>query len=156
MNSFQQAFESLLSVAPGPVFPRARELYLRKYPLEARLAVDGSPVESAAASEAESEVASEVGLDRFRTFLLEEEIQEAAGGIVRVRARAFAVVHWQAPQTHLDDYAHYLQARWALQPNGLSLEGESWFREGGAFARFAAAAVYERAPSGELLLGGGS
>jgi hypothetical protein len=109
-------------------------------------------VESAAASEAESEV----GLDRFRTFLLEEEIQEAAGGIVRVRARAFAVVHWQAPQTHLDDYAHYLQARWALQPNGLSLEGESWFREGGAFARFVAAAVYERAPSGELLLGGGS
>jgi hypothetical protein len=152
MNSFQQAFESLLSVAPGPVFPRARELYLRKYPLEARLAVDGSPVKSAAASEAESEV----GLDRFRTFLLEEEIQEAAGGIVRVRARAFAVVHWQAPQTHLDDYAHYLQARWALQPNGLSLEGESWFREGGAFARFVAAAVYERAPSGELLLGGGS
>jgi hypothetical protein len=148
MNSFQQAFESLLSVAPGPVFPRARELYLRKYPLEARLAVDGSPVESAAASEA--------GLDRFRTFLLEEEIQEAAGGIVRVRARAFAVVHWQAPQTHLDDYASYLQARWALQPDGLSLEGESWFREGGAFARFAAAAVYERAPSGELLLGGGS
>ena len=86
MNSFQQAFESLLSVAPGPVFPRARELYLRKYPLEARLAVDGSPVKSAAASEAESEV----GLDRFRTFLLEEEIQEAAGGIVRVRARARA------------------------------------------------------------------
>ena len=152
MESFQQAFEALLALAPGPVFPRARELYLRKYPLEARLAVDGSPVKSAAASEAESEV----GLDRFRTFLLEEEIQEAAGGIVRVRARAFAVVHWQAPQTHLDDYASYLQARWALQPDGLSLEGESWFREGGAFARFVAAAVYERAPSGELLLGGGS
>jgi len=152
MNSFQQAFESLLSVAPGPVFPRARELYLRKYPLEARLAVDGSPVESAAASEAESEV----GLDRFRTFLLEEEIQEAAGGIVRVRALAFAVVHWQAPQTHLDAYSSYLQERWGLQPDGLTLEADSWFREGGAYARFAAAAVYERAPSGELLLGGGS
>ena len=152
MNSFQQAFESLLSVAPGPVFPRARELYLRKYPLEARLAVDGSPVESAAASEAESEV----GLDRFRTFLLEEEIQEAAGGIVRVRARAFAVVHWQAPQTQLDDYSSYLQERWGLQPDGLTLEADSWFREGGAYARFAAAAVYERAPSGELLLGGGA
>jgi hypothetical protein len=144
MNAFQQAFESLLSVAPGPVFPRARELYLRKYPLEARLAEVGSAAESAS------------GLERFRTFLLEEEIQEAPGGIVRVRAVAFAVVHWQAPQTHPDDYSSYLQERWALQPDGLTLEVENWFREGGAYARFAAPAVYERAPSGELLLGGGS
>ena len=144
MNSFQQAFESLLSVAPGPVFPRARELYLRKYPLEGRLADGGSAAESAA------------GLERFRTFLLEEEIQEATGGIVRVRALAFAVVHWQAPQTQLDDYSSYLQERWGLQPDGLTLEADSWFREGGAYARFAAAAVYERAPSGELLLGGGA
>ena len=51
MTTFQQAFEQLLSRAPGPVFPRARELYLRKYPLEA------------------------AGADRFRTFLLREEIQ---------------------------------------------------------------------------------
>ncbi|MBD2423053.1 hypothetical protein [Cyanobium sp. FACHB-13342] len=144
MNPFQQAFESLLSVAPGPVFPRARELYLRKYPLEGRLAEAGSAAESA------------VGSARFRTFLLEEEIQEAPGGIVRVRAVAFAVVHWQAPQTNLEDYSSYLQARWDLHPDGLTLEEESWFREGGAYARFGAAAVYERAPSGELLLGGGA
>lgn len=130
MDSFQQAFESLLSLAPGPVFPRARELYLRKYPLEA---ADAS--------------------DRFRTFLLEEEIQESSRGIVRVRALAFAVVHWQAPQTNPDDYTTYLQQRWQLQPDGLALEEESWFREGGAYARFRAPAVYERSPSGELLLG---
>ena len=131
MNSFLQAFESLLSVAPGPIFPRARELYLRKYPLEAKQSSD-----------------------RFRTFLLEEEIQEGQGGIVRVRALAFAVVHWQAPQTTPDDYCNYLKQRWQLQPDGLTLENGSWFREGGAYARFGAAAVYERTPSGELLLGG--
>jgi hypothetical protein len=142
MNSFQQAFESLLALAPGPVFPRARELYLRKYPLEGRLAEGGSPAESAA------------GPERFRTFLLEEEIQESPDGLVRVRAVAFALVHWQAPQTNPDDYRSYLRDRWQLQPDVLSLEDESWFREGGAYARFAAAAVYERSPSGELLLGG--
>ena len=69
MSNFLQAFERLLSHAPGPVFPRARELYLRKYPLETE------PSEP------------------FRTFLLEEEIQEASGGAVRSRALAFAVVH---------------------------------------------------------------
>lgn len=131
MDSFQQAFESLLSLAPGPVFPRARELYLRKYPLEADTATE-----------------------RFRTFLLEEEIQEASGGIVRVRALAFAVVHWQAPQTNPADYTTYLERRWQLQPDGLTLQQESWFRDGGAYARFRAPAVYERSPSGELLLGG--
>ena len=141
MDSFQQAFESLLCLAPGPVFPRARELYVRKYPLEGRLIEDGAPASPGGV------------LDRFRTFLLEEEIQESSGGIVRVRALAFAVVHWQAPQTNPDDYTAYLQQRWQLQPDGLSLDPESWFREGGAYARFRAPAVYERSPSGELLLG---
>ena len=144
MDSFQQAFESLLSLAPGPVFPRARELYLRKYPLE------GKPMEAVSAV-SPSEVP-----DRFRTFLLEEEIQESTGGIVRVRALAFAVVHWQAPQTTPDDYSSYLEQRWQLHPDGLILAADSWFREGGAFARFRAPAVYERSPSGELLLGDAS
>lgn len=143
MDSFQQAFESLLSLAPGPVFPRARELYLRKYPLEGKL------------MEAVAAASPSVAPDRFRTFLLEEEIQESAGGLVRVRARAFAVVHWQAPQTNLDAYTSYLEKRWQLQPDGLSLEVGSWFREGGAYASFRAPAVYERSTSGGLLLGDG-
>ncbi|MFM7267499.1 MAG: hypothetical protein ACKOZT_02780, partial [Cyanobium sp.] len=33
-SPFQQAFERLLIRAPGPVFPRARALYLQKYSLE--------------------------------------------------------------------------------------------------------------------------
>ena len=141
MDSFQQAFESLLCLAPGPVFPRARELYLRKYPLEGRLIEDGVPDSPGGVR------------DRFRTFLLDEEIQESSGGIVRVRALAFAVVHWRSPQVNAHDYTAYLEQRWQLQPDGLCLEPGSWFREGGAYACFRAPAVYERSPSGELLLG---
>lgn len=128
MPSFVEAFESLLSLAPGPVFPRARQLYLRKYPLEAAECTQ-----------------------RFRTFLFAEAIEEQQG-LVRVNALAFAVVHWQAPQTTEADYASYLQERWQLQPRQLELDDASWFRDGGAFARFQAEAVYERGRSGALLL----
>lgn len=122
---FQQAFERLLSRAPGPVFPRARQLYLCKYCLEEAL------------------LAGSAG--SLRTFLLEEEIQEAAGGAVRSRAVAFALVHWQGPQLELPRYAAYLAERWQLHPADLTAVAEaSWFREGGAWARFSAPAVYER------------
>lgn len=129
MNSFEQAFESLLSMAPGPLFPRARLLYLRKYSLE-----------------------DQDGRERFRTFLYQEEIEELPGGLVRVRALYFAVVHWQRAQTTPADYSSYLRGRWQLQPVNLELVDESWFREGGGFARFQANAVYERRPSGAQLL----
>ncbi|MEB3262951.1 MAG: hypothetical protein VKJ66_01105 [Synechococcus sp.] len=132
MASFPQAFERLLRVAPGPVFPRARELYLRKYCLEGPEAA--SP---------------------FRTFLLEEDIQEGPGGVVRVRALSFALVHWQAPQTTAEAYTSYLQQKWELQPQDLELAPEEWFRQGGAYARFRAALVFERGSSGELLLAEG-
>jgi hypothetical protein len=119
---FLQAFERLLSRAPGPVFPRARQLYLRKYCLEADAA------------------------SAFRTFLLEEEIQESAGGAVRSRALAFAVVHWQGPQVERQVYASYLARHWQLHPNDLTvITTGTWFRDGGAWARFSEPAVYERA-----------
>ena len=51
------------------------------------------------------------------------------------------VIHGNSLEHVTDTYKRYL---------------ENWFREGGAYARFAAAAVYERAPSGELLWGGGA
>ncbi len=128
-TSFQQAFEALLARAPGPVFPKARLLYLRKYPLEGPIANPES-----------------LDAPRFRTFLLQEEIQEGPGGVIRVRARRFAAVHWQAPQTNPADYLHYLQARWQLQPSDLTPVEEPWFREGGAWAFFSAPAVYESNP----------
>jgi hypothetical protein len=118
---FQRAYERLLSRAPGPVFPRARELYLRKYCLEEE---PDAP---------------------FRTFLLKEEIQETAAGAVRSRGVAFAVVHWHGPQLEQARYAAYLERRWQLQPTDLMpIDNGSWFRESGAWARFSAAAVYER------------
>jgi hypothetical protein len=129
MASLQQAFVSLLSVAPSPLFPKARALYLRKYPLETTA----------------SECETPLGL--FRTFLVSEEIQESAAGILRIRAQQFAVVHWQAPQANEEDYLAYLHGRWDTSPDGLHLVEEPWFRDGGAFALFHAPAVYERALS---------
>ena len=122
---FQQAFERLLSRAPGPIFPRARELYLRKYCLE-----DGGQPQA---------------VGSLCTFVLEEEILEAAGGAVRSRALAFALVHWQGPQLELSRYAAYLAERWQLhQTQLIPVADTAWFREGGAWVRFSAPAVYER------------
>ena len=134
METFEKAFSALLSLAPGPVFPRARQLYLNKYPLE------GNPSSlDAAALPA-----------RFRTFLLEEEIHDGSDGIYRVEAKKFAVVHWQAPQTDSSDYLSYLERRWQLVPDDLAPVDELWFREGGAYATFTASAVYQRQGGGEL------
>lgn len=128
--SFQSSFTRLLDRAPGPVFPRARQLFFLKYPLE------------------------QEPKGPFRTFLLEEEVQEAAGGALRVRALAFALVHWQAPQTELQAYADYLRAYWGLDGDDLALvQGEEWFRQGGAYARFRSPAVYERATPTTLVSG---
>ncbi len=129
MASFQQAFVPLLSVAPSPLFPKARALYLSKYPLETT------------ASE------SEIPLGRFRTFLVSEEVQESAAGVLRVRAQQFALVHWQAPQTNAEDYLAYLNERWDGAPDGVTLAEQAWFRDGGAYALFHAPAVYEKALS---------
>lgn len=131
--SFQQAFEQLLRLAPGPVFPRARRLYLNKYPLE------GRPEAAAPA--------------RFLTFLLEEEIQEGDAGLLRIQAKRFALVHWQAPQTSPADYTTYLQNRWQLPALDLTLVDEPWFREGGACAHFRATAIFERTTAPMALLG---
>lgn len=119
---FQEAFASLLQRAPSPLFPKARQLYLRKYCLEG----------------------SEAG--SLRTYLLEEEIAEREGGrLLTVRARRFALVHWQGPQLSEQDYRLYLQRRWDLQPEQLQPVVETlWFREGGAWAWFRAEAVYAR------------
>lgn len=126
--SFQQSFERLLARAPGPVFPRARVLYLQKYPLEAEPQGD------------------------FRTFLLEEEIQESPAGALRIRALALAVVAWGQPCFDAAAAAAYLERRWGLRPHDLQeVEGASWFRNVGAYGRFATPAVYERVAPTSLL-----
>ncbi|MCT0207670.1 hypothetical protein [Synechococcus sp. CS-1332] len=126
--SFQQSFERLLARAPGPVFPRARALYLQKYPLEG-----------------ESQ-------DDFRTFLLEEEIQESPAGALRIRALALAIVAWGQPCFEPAAASAYLERRWGLRPHDLQeVEGASWFRESGPFGRFRTLAVYERVAPTSLL-----
>ncbi|MFO7629744.1 MAG: hypothetical protein R6W06_09585 [Prochlorococcaceae cyanobacterium] len=132
VSGFQKAFEQLLSLAPGPVFPRARRLYFNKYPLE------GRPPEQPAAG---------ASPPRFLTFLLEEQIEESEAGLLQVRALSFALVHWQAPHADPADYAAYLQEQWHLPALDLRPMREPWFREGGAYARFQAEAIYERTPA---------
>ena len=125
---FQQAFERLLARAPGPVFPRARALYLQKYPLEGE--ADGA----------------------FRTFLLEEEIQESPAGALRIRALALAIVAWGQPCFDAVAAAAYLEHRWGLRPADLQeVDGASWFRDSGAYGRFSSPAVYERVAPTSLL-----
>jgi hypothetical protein len=127
-SSFQQAFERLLARAPGPVFPRARALYLQKYPLE------GEPQGD------------------FRTFLLEEDIQESPVGALRIRALAMAIVAWGQPRFDVAGAATYLQQRWGLRPHDLQeVEGASWFRNSGAYGRFSGLAVYERVAPTSLI-----
>ena len=121
-ETFQEAFGQLLQRAPSPLFPRARQLYLRKYCLEG------------------------AGAAALRTFLLEEEIEELQSGtLLTVRARRFAVVHWQGPALPRERYLAYLQSRWQLEPESLQPVNDTpWFRQGGAWAWFRAEAVYVR------------
>jgi hypothetical protein len=126
--TFQQAFEHLLSRAPGPVFPRARELYLRKYPLETDPATP------------------------FRTFLLDESIQESEAGILRISALRFALVQVGQHPLDLEACRNYLRQRWGLEPDELvPMGGDGWFRDGAPWARFSAAAVHERAAPTTLI-----
>lgn len=121
-TSFQQAFAALLRRAPSPLFPRARQLYLRKYCLEGQ------------------------GDGPFRTFLLEEEVNESEDGSrLTVKACRFALVHWQGPPLESSAYLAYLLERWQLVPEELRPVGDApWFRQGGAWAWFRARAEYRR------------
>ncbi|MEO1003890.1 MAG: hypothetical protein AAFX65_12380 [Cyanobacteria bacterium J06638_7] len=119
----RQQLDQLLERAPSHLFPRARHLYFLKYPLEG----DPRTLDSAPLAE------------RFRTFVLRDttclptadvEPQQAI-----TRINELALVHWQAPQTNLEDYASYICRCWLLDPADLEICEEPWFREGGAWAR---------------------
>lgn len=142
MYGFEQAFQRLMSRAPGPVFPRARRLYFNKYPLEPDAAT-GS----------------------FRTFLLEETIEEGPDGTLRIRAHAFALVPWdpvQARASHqaplqADQGARYMKDAWNREPTGITMIDGPWFRSDCAYLRVTIQAHYcnrsvstaaEQAPDG--------
>jgi len=125
-SAFETAFVALLRQAPGPIFPRARQLYFRKYALEGQ-GQDGP----------------------FRTHLLAEQVEEAdglEGAGHLVRAVSFAVVYWDGTPASSDpDFAGYLSERWALEAPDLTPEPEFWFRGEGLYARFSAPALYRSA-----------
>jgi hypothetical protein len=119
----RQALDRLFERAPSHLFPRARQLYFLKYPLEGHPQdLDTSPF-----------------ADRFRTFVLRDTTclptEEMAEPLALTRINELAVVHWQAPQTNLEDYATYIRRTWLLDPADLELIEEPWFREGGAWSR---------------------
>lgn len=115
--------DRLFDRAPSQLFPRARRLYFLKYPLEGHpQALDSSPFTA-----------------RFRTFVLHDTTGLPTEGVGELQActaiTALAVVHWQAPQTNLEDYATYIRSHWLLEPRALELIDQPWFRGGGAWAR---------------------
>lgn len=130
-NPLQQALASLLAVAPARIFPRARRLYFDKYPLE------GQPASLDAAATP----------SRFRTFVLSECPGDAEPGEEAVTTShpatshpasgvaSLAIVQWQAASLDAEAAATYLARQWQLQPVLLEPMPESWFRNGGAWAR---------------------
>ena len=127
MSTFDDAVVRLMGRAPGPVFPRARRLYFDKYPLEA--AGISTP---------------------FRTFLLEETIEEGADGSLRIQVHTFALVPWdqergealEATTVDPEQGSIYLQNQWGRVPTSLTADRGPWFRTRSAFLRVAIDATY--------------
>ena len=127
MSGFEQAFQRLMSRAPGPVFPRARRLYFNKYPLE----------EAPAAT-------------AFRTFLLEETIQERQDGSLRILVASFALVAWNADLGEAASQAPinaplgalYLKEQWEREATSITTIAGPWFRTNCAYLKVAIEALY--------------
>lgn len=125
MNAaLRSAFEQLMSKAPAAIFPKARELYLHKYPLDNR------------------EEPSELQL-----FIKEERIEErieervdtqspesspARVAVLIIKPINFALVHWQSNEPPKPDLINfYLKERWGLTSQGLQHQSTQWFKSGG-------------------------
>ncbi|MFM8526353.1 MAG: hypothetical protein ACKOCM_12150 [Cyanobacteriota bacterium] len=126
-DRFSDAFLTLMSRAPGPVFPRARRLYFNKYPLEST----------------EDNTA-------FRTFLLEETIAEGSDGSLQIEARALALVPWD-PQRHqaavperleTGDAERYLKEHWQRTSMEIRPVEGPWFRSESPYLWVAISAIY--------------
>ncbi|MFL0769644.1 MAG: hypothetical protein AB8E87_08340 [Prochlorococcus sp.] len=122
--SLRSAFEQLMSRAPAPIFPKARQLYLHKYSLD---------------SQAES--------SELKLFIKEERIEELIEepienqnqenpppriAVLLIRPISFALVHWQRAEPARDELVrNYLNERWGLTNKGLTPEPTPWFKNGG-------------------------
>ena len=119
-QALTDAYATLLSRAPAPLFKRARQLYLNKYSL------DGRNSES-----------------QLRLFVAQERLDERvepdpdAGPLGRLATLQsstleLALVHWQQDDPPAEPLVEtYLQQSWQLRPSLISSANESWFRNGG-------------------------
>ena len=119
-QALTDAYATLLSRAPAPLFKRARQLYLNKYSL------DGRNSES-----------------QLRLFVAQERLDERvepdpdAGPLGRLATLQsstleLALVHWQRDDPPAEPLVEtYLQQSWQLTPFLISPGSESWFRKGG-------------------------
>ena len=119
LDRLSEAFEALMNRAPALVFPKARQLYLNKYP------IDGRDAEGPMRLFVQREECKETVEPR----LIDDEARRMA--IVSIRPITLAVVHWQnsnAPEPEqLQNYLSY----WGLNSTPLEAQSEQWFREGG-------------------------
>ena len=119
-QALNDAYGALLSRAPGPLFTRARKLYLNKYCLDGRSSQ--SPL---------------------RLFVVQETLNESvepdpeAGPLGRIATlqsstAELALVHWQMDEPPAQTLIQtYLQQSWQLSPSLITPCTESWFRNGG-------------------------
>jgi len=126
-QKLQDAYQALMVKAPGAAFPKARNLYLKKYQLP------------------QADESSEL-----RLFVSEESLEEtqqpAGDGPEQHRIATLtsipmqlAVVHWQQPEApEQDKLRRWLKSVWDLEADQLTLTpfAEPWFREGGHQTRF--------------------
>ena len=136
-SSLQQAFAQLMQSAPSALFPKARRLYLNKFPLDRR--------DSTSA---------------LRLFVangqVEEQIETASDNathriaVLTIRPLKLALVHWlQAEPASNAAVEDYFTSHWQLDTPALEAQAEAWFREGGHLSLFTApeGLIWERRSS---------
>ncbi|TCD56501.1 hypothetical protein [Synechococcus sp. BS55D] len=136
-SSLQQAFAQLMQSAPSALFPKARRLYLNKFPLDGRdstsalrLFVANEQVEE------QIETASDNATDR--------------SAVLTIRPLKLALVHWlQAEPASDAAMENYFRSHWQLDAPALEAQAEAWFREGGHQSLFTApeGLIWERRSS---------
>ena len=107
--------------APTPIFPKARALYLNKYPLDQ---IDNS-------SKLRLFIQEELVEERVESDHLEANPTENSNGtfiVLLIKPIRFALVHWQEPEAASPGLVkRYLNQSWGLENQGLQPKQTPWF-----------------------------
>ena len=125
----REAYEALMSRAPGAAFHRARGLYFNKYPLHQ--------------GESEPDLRLYVVDEQLKETIQPAEDGNASHRLVTLTSRpgALAIVHWQrADAPTAEKVKTYLSVTWGLDPDRLNQQPleQPWFRDGGHQIRLTA------------------